>query len=49
MDCTDNRSATARKKLEQIDALETCGAVKAASWFIEEHNRRIIDQLQSDR
>lgn len=46
MDGADNCSASASQELQQIDALEASGTVQTGSRFVEEHNRRIVDQLQ---
>lgn len=49
MDGADDRSSTTSQGLQQGDALETGGAVQSARRLIEEHYRRIADQLQGDR
>lgn len=46
MDRADDRASAARQKLQQIDALEARRTVQARCWLIEEHDRRIVHQLQ---
>lgn len=49
MNGADDRATTAGQHLQQVDALETGGTVQAGGGFVEEHDRRIVDQLQGDR
>lgn len=49
MDGANNGAATTCQEFQQINALETGGTVQSGCWFIEEHDRRIVDQFQGNR
>lgn len=49
VDRTDDRSTLAGQLLQQFDALFRRGVVQAAGRFVEEHHRRVVDDLEGDR
>lgn len=48
MDGTDNGPSAPRQGLQQRDTLEAGGTVQARGRFVEEHDGRVVDQLQGD-
>lgn len=45
---TDDRPPAPCQRFQELYALEAGGAVQSRSGLIEEHDRRVVDQLQSD-
>lgn len=48
MNGANDGASTSRQHFEQMYALEASWAVQAGCGLIEEHNRRIADELQSN-
>lgn len=48
MDRADDGPSTSSQGLQQRDALETRGTIQARCGLVEEHDGRVVDQLQGD-